>query len=217
MGREYYRRLHYLMGDYSPHVLELARENVNEHARARQLPRPGRHCARPTTLGFLRYKAFLIYISNVYDNLPTDEIVRIGGQLTWSRCAPTSPPRRERIAAAFGVGPRRSAGPDRTGCCGWGPSFWPTPCRDRFPDAVSDAVDFWRRVWDALRLEERYVPLEGLDIYMIAPGVSGELLRPILEPIGDVRMHVSNGAAASFMDTLPLLHPFGGCYATTSS
>src|SRR5205085_602043 len=37
---------------------------------------------RPTeTLGFLRYKAFLVYISNVYDNLPTDEIVRIGGHL----------------------------------------------------------------------------------------------------------------------------------------
>ncbi len=37
--------------------------------------------SRTETLGFLRYKAFLIYISNVYDNLPTDEIVRIGGHL----------------------------------------------------------------------------------------------------------------------------------------
>ena len=33
------------------------------------------------TLGFLRGKAFLVYISNVYDNLPTDEVVRIGGHL----------------------------------------------------------------------------------------------------------------------------------------
>src|SRR5205085_11758383 len=79
-GRDYYARLDYLMGDYSPHVLELARANVTGH---------GDHVSslvldalRPTeTLGFLRYKAFLVYISNVYDNLPTDEIVRIGGHL----------------------------------------------------------------------------------------------------------------------------------------
>jgi hypothetical protein len=32
MGREYYRRLHYLMGDYSPHVLQLARKAVAHHA-----------------------------------------------------------------------------------------------------------------------------------------------------------------------------------------
>ena len=31
-GRRYYRRLHYLMGDYSPHVLELARAAVRDHA-----------------------------------------------------------------------------------------------------------------------------------------------------------------------------------------
>jgi hypothetical protein len=31
MGREYYRRLHYLMGDYSPHVLNLARKAVAQH------------------------------------------------------------------------------------------------------------------------------------------------------------------------------------------
>ena len=35
------------------------------------------------------------------------------------------------------------------------------------------------------------------------------MLRPLVEASGDVRMHVSNGAVASFADTLPLLHPFG--------
>ena len=39
--------------------------------------------------------------------------------------------------------------------------------------------------------------------------MTGEILRPLLEAHGDVRMHVSNGALASFADTLPLLHPFG--------
>ena len=61
-------------------MLELARKNVaphSEHVSSLVLD-----ALRPTeTLGFLRYKAFLVYISNVYDNLPTDEIVRIGGHL----------------------------------------------------------------------------------------------------------------------------------------
>ena len=76
---DYYRRLHYLMADYSAHVVERARQTVKEHApRCSSLVMDARV---PTqTLGFLRSKAFLIYISNVYDNLPTDEIVRIGGQ-----------------------------------------------------------------------------------------------------------------------------------------
>ena len=80
MGREYYRRLHYLMGDYSPHVLDLARKAIAQHAE--KVSSLVLDAMRPTeTLGFLRYKAFLVYISNVYDNLPTDEIARIGGHL----------------------------------------------------------------------------------------------------------------------------------------
>jgi hypothetical protein len=34
-------------------------------------------------------------------------------------------------------------------------------------------------------------------------------VRPLLEANGDVRMHVSNGAVASFAETIDLLHPFG--------
>src|SRR5260221_4927864 len=96
---DYYRRLHYLMGDYSPHVLELARKNVahhSEHVSSLVLD-----ALRPTeTLGFLRYKAFLVYISNVYDNLPTDEIVRIGGHLFQVETpAAVAPPDAEAPAA----------------------------------------------------------------------------------------------------------------------
>jgi hypothetical protein len=70
-------------------------------------------------------------------------------------------------------------------------------------------VTFWRAAWDGLRLDERYVPMVELDTYQIAPEVGGELLRPIVLATGDLRMHISNGAAASFTDTLPLLHPHG--------
>jgi hypothetical protein len=70
-------------------------------------------------------------------------------------------------------------------------------------------VAFWRDVWAALRLQERYVPLEGLDAYQVSPSLTGEILGPLLGTSGDIRMHASNGALASFEGTLPLLHPFG--------
>src|SRR6201999_1812604 len=70
-GRDYYRRLHYLMGDYSAHVLDRARHTVRAHgSRVSALVLDA---TRPQhTLGFLAGQAFLIYISNVYDNLPAD-------------------------------------------------------------------------------------------------------------------------------------------------
>ncbi len=207
MGREYYRRLHYLMGDYSPHVLELARAAVKDH---------GDHISglvldamRPTeTLGWLRYKAFLVYISNVYDNLPTDEIARIEGHLYQVQFrAVLGRADAERIATEHGITPAEL--PDLVNrLVRLGPSLLAEALPDRFP-TVDDAVNLWRNVWDALRVDERYVPFEALDTYDIAPGVSGELLRPITISGGDARMHVSNGAAASFADTLPLLHPLG--------
>jgi hypothetical protein len=78
-GRDYYRRLRYLMGDYSPHVLDRARHAVAHHSE--RISALVVEATRPAiTLGFLAGKAFLVYISNVYDNLPTDEVARIGGR-----------------------------------------------------------------------------------------------------------------------------------------
>ena len=206
-GRGYYRRLHYLMGDYSPHVLDLARKNVahhSEHVSSLVLD-----ALRPTeTLGFLRYKAFLVYISNVYDNLPTDEIVRVGGHLFQVHTrAVFSHDAAEALAASANAKPENL--PDLVArLLRLGPELLAEVLPEHFP-RVTDAVAFWRAAWDALRLEERYVPLIELDTYEIAPEVGGEFLRPIVEANGDVRMHVSNGAATSFADTLPLLHPHG--------
>jgi hypothetical protein len=113
----------------------------------------------------------------------------------------------ERLAAAVGVAP--DGLPDLVGkLLRLGPELLADSAPARFPTPL-DAVAFWRQAWEALRLAERLVPLEELDAYEVAPGVSGEMLRPILEAHGDARLHVSNGAAASFADTLPLLHPLG--------
>ena len=207
-GTDYYRRLHYLMGDYSAHVLERARDNVRDHSdHTSALVMDAR--TPSATLGFLRSKAFLIYISNVYDNLPTDEIVRIGGQLYSVEVRGyIGAEDAAKIADDFGIQPDNLA--DLVSrLVGLGPELLARSAPDLFPGGPLRAVEFWRAAWAAVRLEERFVPIEELDTYRVAPGISGEILRPIVESNGDVRMQLSNGAVSSFLDSLPLLHPFG--------
>jgi len=206
-SRDYYRRLHYLMGDYSPHVLGRARKAVAHHGdRVNALVVDA---TRPSvSLGFLRGKAFLVYISNVYDNLPCDEVASIGGHAYQVEVRAFLPARdARRIARRFGAPPGQLAGlVDKLLKLG------PELLCEALPQYFGDpgrAVAFWREAWSALRLQERYVPLEGLDLYQIGPDLTGTTLRPQLESHGDIRMHVSNGALSSFADTLPLLHPFG--------
>jgi hypothetical protein len=206
-GRDYYRRLHYLMGDYSAHVLDRARQAVAHH---------GDHVSglvleatRLTgSVGFLAGKAFLVYISNVYDNLPSDEIAAIRGRMYLVQTRSyLSGPAADEIAARFGL--KRSELAQLTErLLRIGPELLAESQPDKFPD-TGQAVLFWQAVWESLRQAERYVPLEGLDTYRVTPAVTGEILRALLAAEGDVRMHVSNGALSSFADTLPLLHPFG--------
>ena len=204
-GRGYYRRLRYLICDYSPCVLDMAREAVAEHAG--HVSSVALDATRPAaSLGFLRGKAFLFYISNVYDNLPTDEVAQLGGQAYHVQTRAYFPPDAAAdLAASVSVAPAQLPGLIRRLL-----RHGPARLADAGADADADAgVAFWRRAWSALRLEERYVPLTGLDSYSLAPSVDGAELRPLLESGPDVRMHVSNGAVASFADSLPLLHPFG--------
>jgi hypothetical protein len=206
-GRDYYRRLHYLMGDYSSHLLDTARAQLHDHdehtsALVLDAMKPS------STLGFLKYKTFFVYISNVYDNLPTDEIARIDGHLfqveTRAFLANTA---AESIAAT--VHASAEDVPDLIArLLRLGPELLADADPRHFADA-KDAVRFWSAVWDAIGLEERYVALPPLDEYEFFAGTTGEVLRPLMEANGDVRMQVSNGAAASFVDTLPLLHPHG--------
>ena len=207
-GTDYYRRLHYLMGDYSAHVLERARDNVRDHAdHTSALVMDAR--TPSATLGFLRSKAFLIYISNVYDNLPTDEIVRIGGQLYSVEVrAYLGEQDAATIVNDYGIEPANLA-EQITHLLSLGPELLARSAPRLFPAGALRAVEFWRAAWAALRLEERFVPIEELDTYRVAPSVSGEILRPIVEANGDVRMQLSNGAVSSFLDSLPLLHPYG--------
>ncbi|WP_169948174.1 hypothetical protein [Microbispora sp. H11081] len=206
-GRGYYRRLRYTMCDYSQHVLDLAREAVGEH-RAR-VGLSALDATRPCdALGLLTYKAFLVYVSNVYDNLPTDEVAQLGGRTYQVQ---TRAYLDGTVAAELAGTAGATAGELPAlvrELLRLGPAALAESEPERFADTDA-AVAFWQEVWAALRLEERYVPLAGLDLYSLAPSVSGEALRPLLESGADLRMHVSNGAVASFVDSLRLLHPYG--------
>src|SRR6516225_3310017 len=206
-GRDYYRRLHYLMGDYSAHVLDRARQAVAHHGQ--RVSGLVLEATRLTgSVGFLAGKAFLVYISNVYDNLPSDEIAAIRGRMylvqSRSYLAGTA---ADSIAATFGL-KRSEIAPLTERLLRIGPELLSESLPDKFGD-TGQAVQFWQAVWAALRQAERYVPLEGLDTYQVTPALTGEILRPLLTAEGDIRMHVSNGALSSFAGTLPLLHPYG--------
>jgi hypothetical protein len=206
-GRGYYRRLHYLMGDYSAHVLDRARQEIGQH-REHTSGLVLEATRLSGSVGFLAGKAFLVYISNVYDNLPTDEVASIRGRNYLVEVRSYLPAAdADAIAARFGL-PHDQLPALATRLLRIGPELLSESLPGQFAD-TGQAVLFWQATWEALRLAERYVLLEGLDTYQLTPSVTGEVLSPLLSAEGDVRMHVSNGTLASFADTLPLLHPFG--------
>jgi hypothetical protein len=206
-GTEYYPRPHYLMCDYSQHVLDLAREAVDEHRE--RVSSFVLDATRPcTALGFLRYKVFLVYLSNVYDNLPTDEVAQLGGRTYRVQTSAYLPGEGARELAELAHARAEQLHGLIDKLLRLGPELLAETAPTHLPD-VDAVVEFWQRTWSWVRLAERYQPLAGLDLYRLAPTVSGETLRPPLESGADIRMHVNNGALASFTESLTLLHPFG--------
>jgi hypothetical protein len=79
------------------------------------------------------------------------------------------------------------------------------------PEVIGDrGATFWQAVWEALRLDERLVALDDLSQAPLPAGLDQSHLEDLLTGAPeDVRFHVSRGAAESFVNTLPLLHPRG--------
>ena len=199
-GTSYYPRLRFLLGDYSLPTLDRAMAAVAAHGDlVSVIPLDALNPLK--TLSFLRYKILYVHLTNVYDNLPHDEVVRRDGRLYLVETRGYLP--RDavtRVAAIAGcpVGdlPRTVEQLLRVG-----------------PEALGDrarGVEFWRAAWDALRLEERLVGLEDVSQVPLPPGLDQSHLEDLLaEAPDDVRFHLSRGAAESFVHTVPLLHPRG--------
>jgi hypothetical protein len=199
-GTSYYARLRFLLGDYSLPTLDRAMAAVAAHRDlVSVIPMEALNPLK--TLSFLRYKILYIHLTNVYDNLPHDEVVRRDGRLYLVETRSYLP--REaapRIAAIAGLpaGDLERAVEQllRVG-----------------PEALGDharGVEFWRAAWEALRLEERLVGLEDVSQVPLPPGLDQHHLEDLLaDAPDDVRFHLSRGAAESFVHTVPLLHPRG--------
>jgi hypothetical protein len=196
----YYPRLRFLLGDYSMPTLDRALASLERHRETVSML--AMDALNPLkTLSFLRYKILYVHLTNVYDNLPADEVVRRDGRLHAVEARAYLPAATAaRVAREFDV---------REG------ALRATVERllEVGPEVVGDGprgATFWRTVWEELRLEERLRVVGGIADIDTPPGLHVGHLEDLLSAApDDVRFHLSSGAAESFVHTLPLLHPRG--------
>ena len=78
------------------------------------------------------------------------------------------------------------------------------------PEGVEKGVAIWRAVWDAIRLEERFVAIQTILDAPLPAGVKSGLLENLVgDGVMNSRFQISSGAVESFLNTIPLLHPRG--------
>ena len=199
-GHGYYHRLKFLLGDYSPSTLDTALAAVGPHAAiCSVIPIDATNPFK--VLSFLRFKILFVHLTNVYDNLTFDEIARRDGQLYIVEVRPyVSRASAAAIHADFGIAPGE---------------LWAATRRllAYGPEAMGDhdkGMEFWNRIWEALRLEERLRAIDEGDDAHLPKGVTRSSLDDVLaDAPPEIRFHLSRGAAESFVNTVALLHPRG--------
>ena len=199
-GTGYYPRLKFLLGDYSPATLDTALAAVGPHAPlCSVIPIDATNPFK--VLSFLRFKILFVHLTNVYDNLTFDEIARRDNQLYIVEVRPyVSAAAAEQIKTEFGFSTAELPGAIKR-LLAYG------------PESVGDhdkGMEFWTRIWDVLRLEERLRAIDEGDDSHLPKGVSRSPLDDVLGEVPhDIRFHLSRGAAESFVNTAALLHPRG--------
>ncbi|MGB9070587.1 MAG: hypothetical protein WCC21_18630 [Candidatus Acidiferrales bacterium] len=199
-GTHFYHQLRFLLGDYSLATLEHSRPAVKKHLDlcsfiALDATDPIK------TLSFLRHKILHVHSTNMYDNLPDEEIVWRDNRIFWVESRAYLPAAdAARISEASGVATAdiRST-VDRLLDVGIA----------ALPDRAK-GMQFWMQTWRALRIEERLVDAIDLPDASFPAGLSALHMEEILRYApNDLRIHLSTGALDSFRNTLPLLHPRG--------
>jgi len=199
-GTGYYPKLRFWLGDYSTATLERALKAVGAHAA--QVGVVPMDALNPyKSLPAQRFKVMYVHLTNVYDNLPFDELVRRDGRhyiVETRGCIPGAA--ADRLCAEFGI--------TRAEIPGIVERMF-----EEGPSAAGEGargVAFWRALWGAFRLEERLRAFDSFEEDHVPPGLTRLHLDDLLaEAPDDIRFHVSRGAAESFANTLPLLHPRG--------
>jgi hypothetical protein len=203
-GTQYYPRIKFLLADYSRPTLDRAMAAVHEHRELASFLAVD--ALDPfKSLSFLRYKVLSIHLTNVYDNLPTDEIVVRDDKLYFVEARAYIPATAAaRIGEAFGVPPS-----DLTRTVNRLLEVGPQHLHH---SSLEQGVTFWRSVWDAIRLEERFVAIRTILDAPLPAGVKPGLLENFFgegKGMTNLRFHLSSGALESFLNTVPLLHPRG--------
>jgi hypothetical protein len=196
----YYPRLRFLLGDYSLSTLERCRPSVKDHLDlcsfiAVDALDPMK------TLSFLRHKILYVHSTNVYDNLPDEELLWRGNKIHWLNVrAYLSGADATRIGNLFGIPVS-----DLLGVVARLLDVGPECLPDR-----KQGTALWQGIWKAIRLEEKLVRVEDMLESSFPAGLSLADMEEILEEApGDLRFQLSAGALDSFRSTLPLLHPRG--------
>jgi hypothetical protein len=200
-GTDYYERMQFILGDYSPVSLERAHAAVSERHAGHVTGVPLDALNPFASLSQFRFKVLYVHSTNTYDNLPFDDLVRRDGKLYLVEVrAYLNGAVVDQLEAEFGITRADLPTMAKTLLAG-GP----------FAVYAGDkGVAFWRRLWDAFKLEERLRALDDRDDGHVPPGLNRTHLDDLLaEAPDDVRFHISRGAGESFANTLPLLHPRG--------
>ena len=198
-GRDYLRRVRYLMADYSPHVLARALARVADYGHQVECLeldfRNPVHALAP-----LRGKVLFAHTCNLYDNLPTDELMRVGDRAYEPLVrASITPGEIAELAANHGIPEDRLVATVQQ------------ILRDG-PDSIGDVergVRFWSDVWDAVHLEEIYEEILAPAAMRVAPSADLHLDELLVEMPEWTRVHASTVAVESFAQTLALLHHEG--------
>jgi hypothetical protein len=199
-GTQYYPKLRFLAGDYSVATLHRVMQSLEGHRQLSSFVEV--EAMNPfKALSHLRYKVMLITLSNVYDNLPTDELVLRDGKLFFIEVrAYLSAAEVQRICQTYNI---------------------PVEAFDRYVrklleegpesfESLDQGMGFWRELWAAVRLEERLVSAHNLSEAHLPNGMKPSYIEGLIENApANIRFHLSSGATESFINTIPLLHPRG--------
>jgi hypothetical protein len=198
-GTDYYRKIRFLAGDYSKATLDRVMASVKSHGHLATFVEV--NAVDPfKSLSHLRYKVLLITLSNVYDNLPTDELVLRDGKLFYVEVrAYVSAIEAERICRIYKLPSQLEKSVRKL--LEEGPESF---------DSLEQGMGFWRDLWAAVRLEERLVSAHNLSEAPLPTGMKPSYIEGLIEAApANIRFQLSSGATESFMNTIPLLHPKG--------
>jgi hypothetical protein len=199
-GTAFYPRLRFLAGDYSTATLNRVMESVHAHRHLTSFVEM--NALDPfRALSHLRYKVLLITLSNVYDNLPTDELVLRDGRIFLVEVRAYIPSREvRRICETYGISPADFE-KNVMQLLEKGPHSFAT---------LEQGMSFWRDTWAGIRLEERLVAAYSLSEAQLPVGMKNAHIEGLIANApSNIRFQLSSGAAESFISTIQLLHPRG--------